>query len=352
MIKEMEKFKMTRTQSGQSGPRQSIAQSELWLEVCRHADWVFVNQAINRQGEKDNMLQTTEQTIVSNEDNFAANRMRAVVASTTDVQHVMKSGNPAAGLEQTASITKRVSILLYGAISYIIFFATFCYAFGWVGNLLVPVSIDSAPRGPIGQAFLVNTLLLALFAVQHSVMARPGFKQWWKQIVPEPAERSTYVLFSSLALLIMFWQWQPMGGVVWSVQNPIGSRLLMGMYVFGWSLVLLTTFLINHFDLFGLRQVWMFARGKEYQPLGFVTPGPYKWVRHPLYVGWLCAFWFTPTMTAAHLLFALATTAYILVAIQLEEKDLTTIHGRAYSNYRKSVPMLVPQFLGGRRRSQ
>lgn len=298
------------------------------------------------------MLQKIEHTIVSNEDKFAVNRMHGVFASATDMQRISKSGSPVAGLEQTASVAKRVSILLYGSISYVFCLVTFYYGFGWIGNLLVPVTIDSAPRVSIGQAILINALLLALFAIQHSVMARPGFKQWWTQIVPKPAERSTYVLFSSLALLFMFWQWQPMGGVIWSVQDPIGSRLLMGMYVFGWLLVLVVTFLINHFDLFGLRQVWLFARGKQYQPLSFVTPGPYKWVRHPLYVGWLCAFWFTPTMTAAHLLFALATTAYILVAIRLEERDLTAIHGRSYSNYRRSVPMLIPRFMGERRVSQ
>jgi protein-S-isoprenylcysteine O-methyltransferase Ste14 len=337
---------MTRSQSD---PQEANAESKQWLEVCHHADRVFVNRIINRQGERNNMLQTTEQTIVTNEDKLSENGMRTIVPSARVVEWVTKSGIPSTGAEQPVSITKRMTILLYGTFSYFTCLVAFYYAFGWIGNLLVPVTIDSPPRGPIGQAFLVNSLLLALFAIQHSVMARPGFKEWWTQFIPKPAERSTYVLFSCLALFLMFWQWQPMGGVVWSVQNPIGRSLLTGMYVFGWLLVLVVTFLINHFDLFGLRQVWLFARGKEYQPLGFVTPGFYKWVRHPLYVGWLCAFWFTPTMTAAHLLFALATTAYILVAIQLEEKDLTMIHGRAYSNYRKSVPMLVPRFLGERR---
>ena len=338
--------------NSQSRPQEANAQSDQWLEVCHHADRVFVNRIINRQGERAKMPQTTEQPMVTNEDKFAANGIRTIVASERKVQWATKSGSPSTVLEQPASIAKRMSILLYGTFSYLICLVAFYYAFGWIGNLLVPVTIDSPPRGPIGQAFLVNSLLLALFAIQHSVMARPGFKEWWTQFVPKPGERSTYVLFSSLALFLMFWQWQPMGGVVWSVQNSIGRSILTGMYVFGWLLVLAVTFLINHFDLFGLRQVWLFARGQKYQPLSFVTPGPYKWVRHPLYVGWLCAFWFTPTMTAAHLLFALATTAYILMAIQLEEKDLTTLHGRAYSNYRKSVPMLVPRFLGGGRVSQ
>jgi methanethiol S-methyltransferase len=297
------------------------------------------------------MLETPDRTIVRSSEELGGNELPAFGALAPDRRSLPKSGS-LAGAERMASLAERASILLYGVISYAVFFATFCYALGWVGNLLVPVSIDSAPRSPIGQAFLVNALLLALFAIQHSVMARPSFKRWWTQIVPKPAERSTYVLFSSLALLLLFWQWQPMGGVVWSVQNPVAGTLLMGMFFFGWLLVLFTTFLINHFDLFGLRQVWLFARGEEYWPLNFVTPGPYKWVRHPLYVGWLFAFWSTPTMTSAHLLFAVATTVYILAAIQLEEKDLTAIHGRAYSNYRKSVPMLIPRFLGGRRVSQ
>ena len=241
------------------------------------------------------------------------------------------------------SLMRRLLVLTYGVVSYAIFFATFCYAVGWVGNLWVPKSIDSVPVGPVWQALLVNTLLLTVFAVQHSVMARPAFKRWWTRFIPESAERSTYVLLSSLALLLMFWQWQPLGGVIWNVENSTGRFLLHAMFGFGWLLVLATTFLINHFDLFGLRQVWVFARGKEYQPLGFVTPGPYRWVRHPLYVGWLCAFWFTPTMTAAHLLFAVVTTAYILVAIQLEERDLVDVHGRSYTEYRRSVPMLIPR---------
>ena len=249
---------------------------------------------------------------------------------------------------QTASSSKeglmrRLLVLTYGVFSYAIFFATFCYAVGWVGNLWVPKSIDSALVGPVWQALLVNTLLLAVFAVQHSVMARPTFKRWWTRFIPESAERSTYVLLSSLALLLTFWQWQPLGGVIWNVENATGRFLLYSMFGFGWLLVLATTFLINHFDLFGLRQVWLFARGKEYRPLAFVTPGPYRWVRHPLYVGWLCAFWFTPTMTAAHLLFAVVTTAYILVAIQLEERDLVDVHGRSYAEYRRSVPMLIPR---------
>jgi len=240
------------------------------------------------------------------------------------------------------SLARRISVFLYGLVCYAVFFGTFLYAAGFIGNLSVPKSIDSAPQKPLLQALLVNVLLLGIFAVQHSLMARPFFKQAWTKIVPKEAERSTYVLFSSLALILMFWQWQPMGGIVWNVQDPVARGLLLSLFAFGWLLVLATTFLINHFDLFGLRQVTLYLMGKEYTRLPFKTPGLYKFVRHPLYVGWLFTFWATPTMTAAHLVFALATTAYILIAIQWEERDLVGEHGRVYENYRRSVPMLIP----------
>jgi protein-S-isoprenylcysteine O-methyltransferase Ste14 len=235
----------------------------------------------------------------------------------------------------------RVLAFVYGVVSYAIFFVTFLYAAGFVGNLVVPKGLDAAPGGPLATALLVDLGLLGLFALQHSVMARPGFKRWWTRLVPPPVERSTYVLASSLALLLLFWQWRPLGGVIWDVQDPLGRGLLHAAFAFGWLLVLVTTFLINHFDLFGLRQVWLHLRGRPYVPLPFTTPGPYRLVRHPLYVGWLFAFWATPTMTATHLLFAVATTAYILIAIRLEERDLLAVHPE-YAGYRRRVPMLVP----------
>ena len=198
------------------------------------------------------------------------------------------------------------------------------------------------PRGSLAAAFAIDAGLLALFAVQHSIMARKWFKQRWTQIVPQPIERSTYVLFSSLALILLFWQWRPMGGTVWSVEDPVARVVLRALFAFGFGLVLVSTFLINHFDLFGLRQVWLNLLGRPYTNLRFGTPGPYRMVRHPLYVGWFFAFWMTPTMTLAHLLFSIATTAYILLAIQWEERDLADDLGGAYEEYRRSVPMLVP----------
>jgi methanethiol S-methyltransferase len=241
-----------------------------------------------------------------------------------------------------SSLIQRTAVLVYGAVSYTFFFATFLYAVGFVGGFVVPRSIDSTPDRSIGLALLIDAALLGVFALQHSVMARPAFKRVLTRFIPEAAERSTYVLMSSLALILVFRFWEPMGGVVWSVQNPAASSLLHLGFAFGWLTVLVTTFLINHFDLFGLRQVWKFFRREHCVPLKFVTPGPYKLVRHPLYVGWLLAFWCTPEMTLAHLLFALLTTVYILIAIRLEERDLVSIHGTDYVEYRRKTPMLVP----------
>jgi len=236
----------------------------------------------------------------------------------------------------------RILFFVYGLACYLVFFGTFLYAIGFIGNFGVPTALDGPASGPLGAALAVNAGLLGLFAVQHSVMARGWFKRRWTRLVPKPIERSTYVLFSSLALILLFWQWRPMGVEIWSVEHPMGVALLRALFAFGWTLVLVSTFLIDHFDLFWLRQVWLSLLGRPYTPRAFVTPGPYRLVRHPLYVGWFFAFWMTPTMTLAHLVFAVATSAYILIAIQFEERDLVREHGDTYREYRRRVPMLVP----------
>ncbi|MET0659034.1 MAG: methanethiol S-methyltransferase [Steroidobacteraceae bacterium] len=236
---------------------------------------------------------------------------------------------------------KRATVLLYGVFCYAVFLATFLYAIGFLGNFIVPGSIDAAPTGGLGEALAIDVGLLALFALQHSVMARPAFKRRWTCIVPSVVERSTYTLLSSIALLLLFWQWRPIGAVIWSVDDDLTRGLLYGCFALGWLTVLATTFLINHFDLFGLRQVWLYFRGRPYTEIPFRTPSLYKIVRHPLYVGWLLAFWCAPVMTAAHLLFAVLTTVYILIAIQFEERDLVRAFPE-YAGYRERVPMLIP----------
>jgi len=237
---------------------------------------------------------------------------------------------------------KRILFLLYGVISYFIFFGTFLYAIGFVGNLFVPKSIDGAATMPLAKAVLLNASLLLVFALQHSIMARPAFKRWWTKFVPEPAERSTYVLLASLCLLLMMWQWQPIGGVVWSIESSLFKTILLSTYAFGWGLVLISTFLINHFDLFGLRQTWLYVTGRQYRQLPFRTPLFYRFVRHPLYLGFLIAFWSTPIMTVAHLLFAILTTGYILTAIIFEEKDLAAQFGESYITYKQNSSKIIP----------
>jgi methanethiol S-methyltransferase len=237
---------------------------------------------------------------------------------------------------------KKTMFLLYGIISYLAFFGTILYAIGFVGNLAVPKTIDGEPQTTLIAAILINASLLLLFAMQHSIMARPAFKRWWTLIIPKELERSSFVLLSSLCLMLVMWQWKPIGGIVWSVENKTAKDLLHIFYLAGWGIVFISTFLINHFDLFGLRQVWLYFNGKPYTELPFRLPGLYQLVRHPLYLGFLIAFWSTPVMTVAHLLFAVLTSGYILTAIRFEETDLVTHFGEKYRNYKKWAPMLIP----------
>jgi len=241
---------------------------------------------------------------------------------------------------------KRIFAFAYGIACYGAFFATLLYAIGFMGNFGVPKSIDSSPDGSVWMALAIDGVLLAVFALQHSIMARPWFKRAWTRIVPEPVERSTYVLLSSLALALMFWQWRAIGGVIWDMGNGPAQTIMYGVYAAGLAIVLLSTFLINHFDLFGLRQVYLYLAGREYTHLEFRTPFFYRYVRHPLYVGWLLTFWAAPVMTVAHLFFAVMTTAYILVAIRFEEADLVAAYGEKYRRYRQQVPMIVPALTG------
>lgn len=236
----------------------------------------------------------------------------------------------------------RLLSFLYGLATYALFLGVFLYAIGFVGNLVVPKSIDSGEAAPLTEAVAVNALLLAIFAVQHSVMARPGFKRRWTRIVPASIERSTYVLFASLALALLFWQWRPIAGTVWSVESAAGQLTLNLIFALGWGIVLASTFMISHAHLFGLRQVHDHLRRKEPAPARFETPGLYRHLRHPIMLGFLIAFWSAPRMSWGHLLFAVATTGYILIAVRLEERDLIAFFGERYRAYRKQVPAFLP----------
>jgi protein-S-isoprenylcysteine O-methyltransferase Ste14 len=237
---------------------------------------------------------------------------------------------------------QRWLFFVYGVACHLLFLGTFAYMAGFVGDFFVPKSIDSPFTGPISEAVLINLLLLVVFAAQHSVMARPAFKRVWTRIIPEPIERSTYVLISCVVTFLLMWQWRGIDHVVWNVQQPLLRAILWGLFAGGWLLVPLASLLINHFDLFGTRQVWLYLRRQAYQALPFRLPSLYKHVRHPLYVGWMIAFWATPTMTAGHLLFAAVLTGYMGLAAIIEERDLIAYFGRQYEEYRRSVPMFIP----------
>jgi len=237
---------------------------------------------------------------------------------------------------------KRYLIIGYGAAAYLLFFAAFLYLVGFVGNLLVPRTVDHGLPAPIGQAVLVDVLLVGAFGVQHSVMARPTFKAWWTRFVPTSIERSTYVVLSSAVLVLLYWQWRTIPAVIWDVRAPAGRLVVWAVFWLGWAIALASTFMVSHFDLFGLRQVYLAWRGKPYTHIGFHARFLYRLVRHPLMLGFLIAFWAAPTMTAGHLLFSIAMTGYILIAVQLEVRNLVAALGDQYRNYRRDVPMLVP----------
>jgi protein-S-isoprenylcysteine O-methyltransferase Ste14 len=240
---------------------------------------------------------------------------------------------------------QRLGFFLFGVLAHVMFLAVFAYMAGFVGNFLVPKSIDSpVVAGSIWTAVAINLILLAAFTVPHSVMARPSFKKWWTQFVPQPVERSVYVFVSNLLMIALLVLWRPIDGVVFDVQHPAARAAMWSLFVIGWLLVPVASLMINHFDLFGTRQVWLNLQQRAYSNLPFRTPLLYRFVRHPLYVGWIIAFWATPTMTAGHLLFALAVTAYIMVAIPLEERNLSEHFRDQYIDYRRNVGGLIPRF--------
>jgi protein-S-isoprenylcysteine O-methyltransferase Ste14 len=232
--------------------------------------------------------------------------------------------------------------VLYGIVAYVIFLVTFAYAIAFVGDIIVPKTVDSGTPGPLMEALIVNVVLLGIFAVQHSVMARQGFKRWWTRIVPKSVERSTFVVFATAALALLLWQWRPMPAVIWSVQDPIAIAVIQGVFWLGWGILLLSTFLLNHFELFGLRQVVAKLMGWKLPEPQFRTPFLYKRVRHPLYLGFILGFWATPTMTMGHLLLAVGTTGYVFIGIFFEERDLINMFGDQYRRYRRQVSMLIP----------
>lgn len=238
---------------------------------------------------------------------------------------------------------KRYLIIGYGAAAYLLFLAAFLYLVGFVGNFLVPRTVDHGLPSPAWQAVLVNVLLVGAFGIQHSVMARPAFKAWWTRIVPSSIERSTYVVLSSAVLVLLYWQWRSMPAVIWDVQQPAGRALVWAVFWLGWAIALASTFMVSHFDLFGLRQVYLAWRGKPYTHIGFHARFLYRLVRHPLMLGFLIAFWAAPTLTAGHLLFSVAMTGYILIAVQLEERNLVAALGDQYRDYRRDVPALIPR---------
>lgn len=236
----------------------------------------------------------------------------------------------------------RVLTFIYGVLAYGVFFVVFLYMIGFVGNMVVPKSVDSGVATPLGQALLVNIALVGLFAVQHSVMARPAFKSWWTRFVPKPVERSTYVLVASLILALLFWQWRPMPTIIWDIQHPLVVSLLTGLFFLGWVTVLYSSSIIDHFDLFGLRQVYLHFRNRPYTHPPFAVRSLYRLVRHPLMLGFLVAVWATPTMTVGHLSLSVLLTGYILIGVALEERDLSRLLGTDYDIYRSQTPMFVP----------